>query len=265
MRMDMYVALHEADASGPFGPMVSGTWSWTDDRTQLTFVPDMPFASATSHTIHIGGGMRDANGNMVNLERNGHGMGGEWVTQQMMQGCTMQVCGAMMGTGWQHSNGSFGMSFTFMTRPATALLEVIPAGGETGVDPNAPITLTFDHVMHMDMYVAFHEGADVSGPEVDGAWAWSGDRTQLTFTPASPLNPQTQYTVHIGGGMKDANGHIVNLGHHGQTMGGQWVSEQMMNDRMNHLGNMMGQDDMMGEGWRHANGTYGMIFTFTTA
>ena len=65
--------------------------------------------------------------------------------------------------------------------------------------------------------------------------------------------------------MKDANGNIINLGRHGHNMGGQWVTEQMMANRMNHLGNMMGQRDMMGEGWRHVDGTYRMIFTFTTA
>ena len=69
----------------------------------------------TEYTIHIGGGMRDADGNLVNIEQHGHDLGGQWIMQNMMQGCMMNVCGTMMGPGWQHANGSFGMSFTFMT------------------------------------------------------------------------------------------------------------------------------------------------------
>jgi hypothetical protein len=38
--------------------------------------------------------------------------------------------------------------------------------------------------------------------------------------------------------------------------GGQWATGGMMG---------MGDSSMMGSGWRHANGSYGMVFTFTTA
>ena len=48
---------------------------------------------------------------------------------------------------------------------------------------------------------------------------------------------------------------MVGLERNGMTMGGQWAS-----------GTMMGSNTgMMGPGWQHANGTYGMIFTFTTS
>jgi hypothetical protein len=59
--------------------------------------------------------MRDANGSLVDMEQHAHDMGGQWIMQNMMQGCMMSVCGTMMGPGWQHPNGSVGMSFTFMT------------------------------------------------------------------------------------------------------------------------------------------------------
>jgi len=117
--------------------------------------------------------------------------------------------------------------------------------------------------MHMDVYVALHEGGDVSGPLVEGEWMWSDDMTRLTFTHNMPLDSMTEYTIHIGGGMMDAEGHAVDLEHHGHDMGGEWVSQQMMDDRMMH-GGMMGNDDMMGFGWQHNNGSYGMSFTFTT-
>jgi hypothetical protein len=45
----------------------------------------------------------------------------------------------------------------------------------------------------------------------------------------------------------------------GEQFGGQWVSGGMMGG----MGSMSGS--MMGNGWQHPNnGTYGMIFTFTT-
>ncbi len=147
------------------------------------------------------------------------------------------------------------------------LLSVLPTGGATGVDPNTTVTLEFSHGMQMDMemFVALHHGAGVAGPLVDGTWEWSGDRRHLRFTPSMPLDGQTEYTIHLGGGMMDADGHVVDLETHGHGMGGHTVTQQMMDDRMMQGGGMMG-NDMMGPGWRHPEGsTYGMIFTFTTA
>lgn len=150
----------------------------------------------------------------------------------------------------------------------TALLSIIPVGGATDVDPNTPITIEFEHAMHVDMYVALHEGGDVSGSLVEGDWAWSDDLTSLTFTHTMPLNSMAEYTIHIGGGMMDANGHLIDLDQHGHGMGGEWVTQHMMDQRMMHggmmHGGMMGGDDMMGHGWLHTNGSYGMVFTFTT-
>jgi hypothetical protein len=149
---------------------------------------------------------------------------------------------------------------------AASLVAVNPSGGDTGVDPNAPITLEFSHAMGagMEMYVALHEGSGVDGPLVDGTWEWSADRTRLTFAPSAPLDAQTQYTIHVGGGLEDENGHVFDLEEHGPGVGGTWATRQMMEDRMMG-GGMMGGDDMMGPGWQHANGTFGMLFTFTTA
>ena len=140
------------------------------------------------------------------------------------------------------------------------LLSVIPAGGMTDVDPNEPITIQFSHPMGvgMEQYVVLHEG-DINGPTVSGSWAWSDDRTALTFTPDEPLKPQTQYAVHIGGGLMDATGQLLNC-QRGEQFGGQWVGGGMMGG----MGSMSG--GMMGQGWRHPdNDTYGMTFTFTTA
>jgi hypothetical protein len=146
----------------------------------------------------------------------------------------------------------------------TALLSVVPIGGATDVDPNTPVTIEFEQAMHMDMYVALHEGGDVSGALVDGEGAWSDDKTQLTFTHTMPLDSMAEYTIHLGGGMMDADGHVIDLEQHGHDMGGEWATQQMMDQRMMGGGGMMGADDMMGFGWAHENGNFGMIFNFTT-
>ena len=147
------------------------------------------------------------------------------------------------------------------TAPALTarVISVVPAGGATGVDPSAPIVIIFSHAMRsgMEQYAAVHEG-DVTGPVVSGSWAWSTDRTVLTFTPVQPLKAQTQYTLHLGGGMRDTDGGFVDYGPCVGQYGGQWATQGMMG------GGMMG-GNMMGSGWRHPNGTYGMVFTFTTA
>lgn len=147
----------------------------------------------------------------------------------------------------------------------TALIGVTPAGGAISVDPNAPITISFSHAMAsgMEMYVSLHEG-DVTGPTVPGVMMWSSDHMTLTFTATNPLKSATAYTLHIGGGMKDADGNPIDMTAHGM-MGGQWASGSMMNGggMMGGGGPMSGQE--MGPGWMGSNGMYGMVFHFTTA
>ena len=137
----------------------------------------------------------------------------------------------------------------------TQLVSVTPVGGSSNVDLAAPVIVEFTHAMlaGMESYMLLHE-SNVQGPVIAGTWTWSPDRTRATFVPDSPLRPGSLYAIHIGGGMMDADGQGVGFGDHGSHMGGQWAN-----------GNMMGgAGDMMGAGWRHANGTYGMEFTFTT-
>jgi hypothetical protein len=162
------------------------------------------------------------------------------------------------------------------TEPAmvdSALLSVTPQGGATGIDPNAPIVIQFNHAMMegMEAYADVHEG-HIEGTLVPGSWSWNGNRTQLTFTPDAPLKPQTTYVIHIGGGMQDGEGHHINFEEHGFGMGGQWMTQQMHQDGQHGYGmgtggmGGMGGGSGMGQGWVHpTNGGYGMIFTFTTA
>ncbi len=157
--------------------------------------------------------------------------------------------------------------------PDAALLAVFPQGGSSGVDPTGPIVIEFTHVMMegMEEYADVHEGG-LEGPLVAGAWSWNGDRTKLTFTPSQPLKSQTQYVIHIGGGMQDHLGQHINYEQHGSQMGGQWMTEQMYQGGqhghgMGGQGGMEGgHGDGMGTGWVHpTNGSYGMVFYFRTA
>jgi hypothetical protein len=155
----------------------------------------------------------------------------------------------------------------------SALLSVIPAGGAVGVDINLPITIQFSHSMMqgMEEYADVHEG-EVEGPLVNGTWSWNATFTELTFTPDAPLMPQTQYVIHIGGGMRDEEGRHIDYEQHGFGMGGEWMTEQMHQGGQHGYGTGhggmggMGGGTGMGQGWIHpGNGGYGMIFTFTTA
>lgn len=65
--------------------------------------------------------------------------------------------------------------------------------------------------------------------------------------------------VHVGGGMMSQAGLPIDFDSHGPPVGGQWILGGMMGPA--HGGHPWG---MMGPGWRHANGSYGMQFAFTT-
>lgn len=143
------------------------------------------------------------------------------------------------------------------------LLSVEPRGGATSVSTGSSITITFDHPMNpaMSAYAIVHEGT-VAGPEVEGAWSWSANDTRLGFAPASRLESATTYVIHLGGGMRDADGRHVDFQQRGGQMGGRWVTSGMMGGGM-ASGPGPGH---MGDGWQHpSNGTYGMVFVFTTA
>lgn len=180
-----------------------------------------------------------------------------------------------------HTAIAFGLASTLLiasacSEDATAprgeepavLLSVQPSPGSTDVTVGSSVVVTFDHAIAAGMgeYAALDEG-DVTGPEVPGAWHLSDDGTTLTFTPDGPLKAATTYVIHVGGGMMDDNGHLVDLEHHGLAMGGQWATESMMTGGMGS--GMMGgghTGEHMGDGWQHpANGSYGMVFVFTTA
>jgi hypothetical protein len=145
--------------------------------------------------------------------------------------------------------------------PVAAVASVVPVAQATGVDPAAPIVIRFTHPMMagVEQYVALHEGNTPAGPVVAGRWTWSTDRSTLTFTPAMPLKPNTRYAIHLGGGLRDSMNREVDHAACARQ-GGTTATPDMMSGT-----DMMSGGGMMGSGWRHSSGTYGMLFTFTTA
>lgn len=146
---------------------------------------------------------------------------------------------------------------------APSLASIQPASTATGVAPNAPVVLRFSHAMMtgMEMLVVLHEGS-VTGAVVAATATWSIDRTTLTLMPQASLKGATKYVVHLSPSLKDSAGRMINLSP-GTMMGGQNVSGGMMGS----TSMMNGQwgPGMMGTGWQAANGSFGMVFSFTTA
>lgn len=165
---------------------------------------------------------------------------------------------ALVGVGCGGNGGSM-MGPSAVT--SATFMSATPQGGATGVSASAPIVFRFGAAMRtgMEQYVDLHMG-DLAGPIVPMNCGWSADRATLTCTPQGPLSPPTSYVVHLGGGMMTQAGQLLDYTQYGPMMGGQWIMGGMMGG--SHAGGAWG---MMGPGWRNANGSYGMAFTFTTA
>ena len=136
------------------------------------------------------------------------------------------------------------------------VLSVTPAADATSANPSSPITIVFNHSMMvgMELLVMLHEGP-AAGPTVAGSFAWSSDRTTLTFVPAEALKSKTTYVLHLSPNLKDSAGRGIDFAGCAQRVRGQPST-----------GGRMGEG-MMGSGWQPRSGTwgYGMTVTFTTA
>jgi len=120
------------------------------------------------------------------------------------------------------NEGSFTPDDPAGAAPAARLLTISPQGGATRVNRDGSLTFVFDRPMMagMEQYVDLHRG-DVTAPTHPIACAWSADRTQLTCTPVTPLDAETGYTLHMGGGLRNADGNPILMD---PTLhGGSWI------------------------------------------
>ena len=149
----------------------------------------------------------------------------------------------------------------------TTLLSVQPAVGARNVTTQTQVTVTFDGPVSADALalMALQEGA-CPAPVVAGQWQLAADRRSAVFTPSMTLRPNTMYSLHVGGRLKDAIGGIVDIERHGPNLGGTWVTLDMAGG-MAGMGMEMGMGSAAnhaGPGWQHTNGMYGLAFSFTT-
>ena len=156
-------------------------------------------------------------------------------------------------------------SLTSADATAPTALSVLPAASSTGVSATTPIVLTFNMSMMsgMEMLVVVHEGS-VTGTQVTGTSSWSTDRRVLTIMPATALKAKTTYVVHLSPSLQGMNGKAIDLAQRA-TIGGTLVSGSMMGAGTAGMMNGTWGPGMMGAGWQSTDGTFGMLFSFTTA
>ncbi|MHB8837823.1 MAG: Ig-like domain-containing domain [Gemmatimonadaceae bacterium] len=162
------------------------------------------------------------------------------------------------------SKSDAGVSPTDAVALAPSLTSLQPANATAGVATSTPIVLHFSKAMMsgMEMLVVLHEGT-VTGPVVATTAMWSSDRTTLTMTPQAAMKHATTYVVHMSPSLQDTAGHMINMTP-GSAMGGLAVTSGMMGGATSMMNGQWGPG-MTGAGWQAANGSFGMMFTFTTA
>lgn len=147
-----------------------------------------------------------------------------------------------------------------------ALLAVQPTGGAFGVAISTQVSITFSHPLpeHVAAFVDMHQGP-LTGPMVEGTWSFTPDHMTLMFEPGQPMHSGTGYTIHLGGGMVDTFGRPVDLGTRRAECGGEWALGPMFDGAGMPGGHGWENSGHLGNGWAHTNGSYGMVFSFTTA
>jgi hypothetical protein len=105
--MELLVILHEGSV---VGPRVPGSFSWSPDRTTLTFAPAEALKSNTSYVLHLSPNLKDTAGQGINFAGCAQRVGGQPPSGGMMGG-------GIMGPGWQPGFGTwgYGMTITFTT------------------------------------------------------------------------------------------------------------------------------------------------------
>lgn len=111
--MEQYVDLHAGSIAGP---VVSLSCAWSPDRTTLTCAPTASLTPRTTYVFHLGGGMMTQAGQTLDYALHGPAMGGQWLMGGMMGAAHGGQPWSMMGPGWRHANGSYGMQFSFSTQ-----------------------------------------------------------------------------------------------------------------------------------------------------
>lgn len=89
---------------------------------------------------------------------------------------------------------------SFTTLRAMKIFSSSPSSGNTGINIQSNIDVTFDQ--HVDQPSA--ESKFSISPSIDGAFAWDGNK--MTFNPSSDFEFNTTYTINLASGIISNNG-----------------------------------------------------------
>jgi len=144
-------------------PAVPGSVSYSGDGFTLYYYLAVPLAPATQYTINVSG-FTDVDGNAV-----------------------------------QQFTSSFLTSTSSYTCCGT-VASIVPANGAQGVDPSMPVVVQFSRSVYPPSANAYSiqlsDLTDNNNP-IGGSVALSTDGITLTFTPASPLPPNSNIQVQV--------------------------------------------------------------------
>jgi len=144
-------------------PAASGSVSYSGDGFTLYYYLAAPLAPATQYTINVSG-FTDVDGNAV-----------------------------------QQFTSSFLTSTSSYTCCGT-VASIVPVNGAQGVDPSMPVVVQFSRSVYPPSANAYSiqlsDLTDNNNP-IGGSVALSSDGITLTFTPASPLPPNSNIQVQV--------------------------------------------------------------------
>jgi methionine-rich copper-binding protein CopC len=107
----------------------------------------------------------------------------------------------------------FSSSFTTGTAPdlsTPSVISIVPSNQSTGVSTAATVQVAFSKFMNRLTISTANFTVSTNGNSfVSGTISGSADGTTAVFTPSSPLNPTTVYTVQLTSGITDLEGQAL--------------------------------------------------------
>jgi methionine-rich copper-binding protein CopC len=101
-------------------------------------------------------------------------------------------------------------TWAFRTGPAPSVTARTPASGAVNVARGANVTATFSEAMSAGTIVAANVsvrlGTTATGTVIPGVVTYNATTRVMTFNPTPTLAANTQYTVRLTAGMRDASG-----------------------------------------------------------
>lgn len=117
---------------------------------------------------------------------------------------------AVKSTEVGNSEGSVYFDILTLGTTPTVIVSHLPLDKEVNISVNDPVTFVFNKPMNKESV----ENALQFEPAAEGTFAWNGDATEVTFTPAESWLGKTEYTVTLGESAKDADNVLIHSAYH---------------------------------------------------